>query len=464
MSYEGARFFKCDLQMHTPADRSHWQEKTALTTEKDSRTAAEAYIRRCYEIGLEVIAITDHNFASKDFISLLKDAIARLKGDHAYEIVLFPGFEVQGPIGRGAHLLCLFEPESDLEAVDSRLSQLGLPPDRRFQNREPLPIPTSDMTFARMLELVQEDETIPGICIGAHPNNDGVLDCRTVEQWWSQEVIENEDFLCTELPRPRNEYVEKADSSLVKSILLNMDDRYKRRRPIATVCSSDCKKLQPDGDSDTNYIGFRHTWIRMSHPSIESLRQAFLDHEARIQFGDVRPELTFTFPKVRSITVQGASFLEDLEVDFSSNLNAIIGGRGTGKSTIIEYLRVALSQEVAIRGEDPSRNFQRLKATIKTDTSIAVALEKEGQRIKAESRGGVAPVIVEGPQAPDLGRFFPVRILSQKESIQLQRTLTPGCVSSMTFRAASSTSWTAANRISSRAYANSTKKFQRCQV
>ena len=130
-----------------------------------------------------------------------------------------------------------------------------------------------------------------------------------------------------------------------------MDDRYKRRRPIATVCSSDCKKLQPDGDSDTNYIGFRHTWIRMSHPSIESLRQAFLDHEARIQFGDVRPELTFTFPKVRSITVQGASFLEDLEVDFSSNLNAIIGGRGTGKSTIIEYLRVALSQEVAIRGE-----------------------------------------------------------------------------------------------------------------
>ena len=65
------------------------------------------------------------------------------------------------------------------------------------------------MTFDRMLEIVQDDKDLAGICIGGHPNHDGVMDSNTVEQWWSQEVIRNERFLCMELPRPRSEYAAK---------------------------------------------------------------------------------------------------------------------------------------------------------------------------------------------------------------------------------------------------------------
>lgn len=415
--YKGARFYKCDLHMHTPVDRSHWTGDPFATNpkEEDYRGVAEAYVRQCYDVGLEVIAVTDHNFASREFICYILEAIQSLKNEYPYEIIVFPGFEVAGPIGKGAHLLCIFEPGASLDAVDGRLTQLNLPPDLRWDNQNrPQPIPTKNMTFQRMLEIVQNDTSLRGICIGSHPNDRGVMDSDTVEQWWSQEVIRNNGLMCLELPRPRIEYVQHAGNALIKSILLNSDSRYQRLRPIATVCNSDCDKLMPGGGGDTNYIGFRSTWIKMSQPSVESLRQAFLDHESRIRFGP-RPEGSFTYSRIKRIQVSGASFLADEDVVFSPNLNTLIGGRGTGKSTIIEYLRLGLDQERKIRGEEPRKNLERLKKTVRSNTRIKVSMEKQDQTWVLERVGDSDPQVIEGSEVPDIARFFPVRILSQKE-------------------------------------------------
>lgn len=416
-NYHGARFYKCDLHMHTPADRSHWigDPLPLNPAEKDYKGFAGAYIRQCYEAGLEVIAVTDHNFASKEFMRYVLEAIQTLKHEYSYEIIVFPGFEVAGPIGKGAHLVCIFEPEASLDAVDGRLTQLDLPVDARWdENKKPRPIPTANMTFERMLEIVQRDAAFRGICIGVHPNDRGVMDRDTVEQWWSQEVIRNNEFLCMELPRPRAEYIERPGNSLIKSILLNRDGRYHRLQPIATVCSSDCDKLSPREDGEKNYIGFRSTWIKMSEPSIESLRQAFLDHESRIRYGP-RPEESYTYSKINNIQVRGASFLADESIAFSPNLNTLIGGRGTGKSTIIEYLRLGLDQERMIRGEEPRRNLERLKKTVRSNTSIKISVEKQDQTWVIERVGDSTPQVVAGTDLPDIARFFPVRILSQKE-------------------------------------------------
>ena len=62
-----ARFYKCDLHMRTPFDLSHWQEETTRSSHENSeqniREIACSYLRACHAAGLEVIAITDHNFA-----------------------------------------------------------------------------------------------------------------------------------------------------------------------------------------------------------------------------------------------------------------------------------------------------------------------------------------------------------------------------------------------------------------
>lgn len=113
--YEGMRWFKCDLQMQTPADASHWRGAKMGESATEQQAAADAYIRRCYEVGLEVIAITDHNFLSKSFIPLLQQAIHGMTGEFGYRIVLFPGFEFEANVGKGVHVLGLFEPDSNLE-------------------------------------------------------------------------------------------------------------------------------------------------------------------------------------------------------------------------------------------------------------------------------------------------------------------------------------------------------------
>lgn len=415
-----ARFYKADLQMQTPVDRRHWLGD-ALPPDpsaEDLADAARAYARRCYEVGLEIVGITDHNMgggAATSFVPHLEAAVQELADEYGYEIVVFPGFEVAGPIGKGAHLLCLFEPGTTPNQVSEKLTRLGLGEACRFKKGEPSPVTPGDCTFEKMLDLIQGDPAIPGLCILAHPTSvSGAMDNRTVAQWWSQDVIKNDALLCMELPWPRDEKLEEAGDSLVKNILKNKDPRYERRHPIATICSSDCKRLEPD-EEHRNYIGYRHTWIKMSQPSIEGLRQAFLDHESRIRFGDQRPEDGFGYPKITRFEVSGAAFLEDQEIVFSPNMTNLIGGGGTGKSTIIEYMRAVAGQDAAIQGGDVRRNHERALATASRDTRIEIEIERDGSRWTLESFGGSQGAVTHGESIPDLPRFFPLRVYGQRE-------------------------------------------------
>lgn len=91
-----ARFFKCDLQMQTPADRIHWrgpERINARSTSSERKAVAEAYIGRCYDEGLEAIAITEHNLAMPDCDSLMPELVAAAEAiapSRGYEIRIFP--------------------------------------------------------------------------------------------------------------------------------------------------------------------------------------------------------------------------------------------------------------------------------------------------------------------------------------------------------------------------------------
>ncbi len=412
-NYRGMRFYQADLQLQTPADATHWMGAKMGSTDAERRTAAEAYIRRCYEVGLEVIAVTDHNFVSRHFIALLKESICRLATEFDYEIVLFPGFELTADVGKGVHVLAIFEPDFDLERVDHVLTDCGVPMPRLDASAHPR---RSTKRLPEILEVVQRKSSsgaMLALVILPHVQSEsGIFDSERIADWLQAEEFRNPDLLCVEVPKPPAQMSPGWQRLLAAGP--DCEEAWRRRRPIACIMSSDAKALRPD-EGASNYIGLRHTWIKMTRPSIEGLRQAFLDPPSRIRLGGQRPEERFIYPKVRSITVQRAAFLADQEISFSPNLNALIGGRGTGKSTLIEYLRVATAQEGSIRGDEPARNFQRLKQTIRRDTELRVVIEKEGQLFPVASRGGAVARVTEGAPIPDLSRFFPVRVLSQKE-------------------------------------------------
>lgn len=88
----------------------------------------------------------------------------------------------------------------------------------------------------------------------------------------------------------------------------------------------------------------------MTELTLDGLRQAILDPDSRIRLAsDPVPE---EHTELVAIAWRGG-FLDGSAISFSENLNVLIGGRGSGKTTVIESLRYVLG--LAPLGEEARR-------------------------------------------------------------------------------------------------------------
>lgn len=372
--YQGMRWFKCDLQMQTPADAPHWRGVPMGTTADEQKDAARAYMRRCYEVGLEAIAITDHNYLSKSFIPLLQEAIHELTGEFGYRMVLFPGFEFEADVGKGVHVLGIFEPDANLEELDHLLTECGV----GYPRVQGGVLSKSTRRLPELLKCIQQvspDGKQRGIVVMPHAlKDDGLFDNGKVSEWLQQTEYLNPDLLAVEVPKPVQEM--SAGWRRLFGAGVDCDSAWRRQRPVACIMSSDNKALTKEENAE-NYIGMRYTWVKMSEPSVEALRQAFLDHESRIRLQPVRPSDDERHPRLVSISVKGAAFVEDQVVHFSPNLNCIIGGRGSGKSSLLEYIRFCFQPDyLASVDTDLHEKLKGIHRTVESgDAELHVSFE-----------------------------------------------------------------------------------------
>ena len=427
--YKGMCWLKCDLQMQTPADARHWAGDRLEAGQE--AVAAKAFAEACYQQRLDVVGITDHNFLSKDFIPHLQTAFDEIERDFSHKITLFPGFEFEAAgVGRGVHVLCLFEPGTDLTRLDSILTECGVSyPRVNAAGR----LEKSDKNLKEILRITQDK--YGGIVIMPHAtSNDGIFDNDSIAEWLQQDQFTNPDLLAVEVPKPVH-----LMSAGYQRLLRSGDDcqpGWKRIRPIATLMSSDNKKLVDFDEHQKptpNSIGYRYSWFKMSEPSIESLRQAFLDHESRIILPedvstDTHPAQRVRQATIKSISIKNVAFLADQQVHFSPNMNCVIGGRGSGKSTLLEYLRIIL-------GKDKSKDLdygtkERIKRV--RDTLNEPRAEVEVCWVSAD---GVEDRIVwqngsptvQGRDLTDPETFFnslPLRFYSQQQLNRLTESKT----------------------------------------
>ena len=427
--YKGMRWLKCDLQMQTPADARHWQGDRLEAGQEAS--AATAFAEACYHTGLDIVGITDHNFLSKEFIPHLQSAFEELEREHNHSVSLFPGFEFEAAgVGRGVHILCLFEPGADLVQLDAILTECGVAYPRVGADGQ---LAKSDKNLKDILRIVQEKHG--GIVIMPHAmSNDGIFDDESISDWLQQDQFTNPELLAIEVPKPVH-LMSVGYQRLLKSGG-DCQPGWRRVRPIATLMSSDNKKLIDCDHEEAptpNSIGYRYSWIKMSAPSIESLRQAFLDHQSRIVLPenvvtDVHPANRVRQAAIRSLSIKNVAFLGDQEIHFSPNMNCVIGGRGSGKSTLLEYLRI-------IFGKDKSEDIDAdTKSRIKRvrDTLNQPGAELEVSWVSAD---GVEDRIVWQNGQPAVQRddmhdpetFFqslPIRFFSQQQLNRLTESKT----------------------------------------
>lgn len=400
----------------------NWSRDDAASLSTASQdSSVEAYLRRCHECELDVIGITDHNFLAPVYIDALKrknSLVAQQMGRHP--LIIFPGFEIEISTGLGVHLLCLFNPDTDLNVIDDIVTRLNLPRNKRRTSSKILP---SSSGFDDVLRIVQEEAG--GIVIAAHPMSaSGLLNDKFITEYFQREMFVDPRLLAMEAPCPVDD-LRPGWQKLIRGGT-DCDPNWRRQHPIATVMSSDAYRLYPARD-DRGYIGKRYTWIKMSHPSVESLRQAFLDHASRIRLHEASPELLETHGRIVSLEIKNTKFLTDQKIFFSPNLNCIIGSRGAGKSSIIEYIRMCTNREPDRHAEP---QVDRVKQTLNDESTVEVKWRgpdglEEDFRFSVSS--GLSEVVTPNREVFDSKTIFAnlgIQIFSQRQLSSMTHDLT----------------------------------------
>lgn len=338
---DGARFHRCAFQVNPAHYAKTFRGKDHGLTEAEYVTKV---LEKCADLGVRAIAVTDHNDAGA--IGLFR-AEATKRG-----VVVFPGFEVSSQ--EGVHILCLYPPATTDNELHRFLGQLDI------TKTEPS-TSLSKKTFAEILKCVRGQG---GLTVAAHVTQDSgllyVLQGQARINAW-----QDPNLLAVQIPGAIDDAPDDK-----RPILKNQNQAYRRSLaaggglPVAVLNAKDVAAPTDLDDPSAT------CWVKMSELTIEGLRQAFLDPSSRIRLAsDSVPEEHAEF---RLMAWEGG-FLDGSAMRFNENLNVLIGGRGTGKSTVIESLRCVLGLEPLGR-EAKLAHEGFLKQVLKNGTRIVLSL------------------------------------------------------------------------------------------
>jgi len=335
----GAHFRKCALQLNP-----FGYLKSYRGEEQDLDEAAynEAVTTVCLEAGVSVVGITDHNTATT--MGPLRESMVEAG------IAVFPGFEVAS--SEGVHVLCLYDHEKSEADLRHFLGELGIPPKATCRD-------LSTKSFVEILACVRRQG---GITIAAHSTLDGGLLVQ-LHGTARANAWRDENLLAAQIPGMVDDLpMDK------RQIVKNQDPMYKRLNPVAEdlgIAVINAKDVARPGDLSDPATS---TWLKMASVSVEGLRQAFLDPASRVRLNsDPTPEEHMEFVSLR----WHGGFLDGQAVHFNENLNVLVGGRGSGKSTIVESLRYVLGLEPV--GDEAKRAHQGIvRSVLKSGTKLSL--------------------------------------------------------------------------------------------
>jgi hypothetical protein len=309
----GAVFHRCALQVNPHHYAQTFRGQGGAGNADDY---ARSMIDKAVELGISVLAITDHN----DVSSVPKfRAAAEGRGVH-----IFPGFELSS--SEGIHVLCIYPPSTTQDQLGRFLGECGIT----------TPGSSSDLCSQTFVELLGMVVRQGGVTIAAHVVNDRGL-FRVLSGQARMRAWQNENLLAIQIPGPVADLPQD-----VRPIVENKNPDYRRPHAadeslaVAVLNAKDVAKPEDLEDRAAT------CWIKMSQVSIEGLRQAFLDPGSRIRLkpktGRLEPEEHI---ELLELAWQGG-FLDGCTIRLNPNLNVLVGGRGTGKSTVVESLRAVL--------------------------------------------------------------------------------------------------------------------------
>lgn len=407
----GSRWWKFDFHNHTPASDDYGKGPDQAQHKQISH---KNWLLNYMLQGIDCVAVTDHNTGA--WIDPLKQALQELasEGHPNYRpLYLFPGVEitVQGNI----HILAIFDTDKTTSDIDSLLGAVRY---RATKGK------SDGCSECSAVEVIDEIARSGGLAIPAHVDQANglftVCTGNTLEQ-----VLDNKNVFAMEVTD-----LSQTKPQLYTSKNLNW----------AEVLGTDSH--HPKGTTGQRYPGSHFTWVKMSEPSYEGLRLALIDGDLSLKRSDhfTGEPNTHGQLAIESILVDKAKYLgrgQSFSCELNPWLNTIIGGRGTGKSSLLEFLRIVLKR----KGEIPQsleKEFAKYRQTsnnrqdegLLTDsTVITVGFRKDGGRFRvtwsnAENSYAIEEETAAGTWSAsegDIAQRFPVRMYSQKQIFELAK-------------------------------------------
>jgi hypothetical protein len=380
----GSRWFRADLHVHTLDDHPNTRlTRPAGIGDPTDQASIDAYARAFLQAAVanrvEVVGLTPHAPCAgrEDRTSVVWRIVEVWNNDADDDGIpfrdkiyaVFPGLEPSLQDGAdGLHLLFLFDPEIERDVYMGACALMMGAVTPYAGNRLQISQVDSATVFSSLSDLRNRGQRRwDFVCLAAHAfSQKGLFALKA-------QVLENfhHSFIqALELP----------DDSLPEDELSKrpyLADGMRKYRH-AFFHSSDAYQV---GD-----IGRRFTSLKLASPRIESIRQAFLAADSRLRIVytksaagkmQVRADLPEASPATRpwlhSVTITGGtSFFAGCDIQgqsrsmtirFSPDLTCVIGGRMTGKSSLLDGLRVfgkyAMPQEQALATDVQDRGEKR---------------------------------------------------------------------------------------------------------
>jgi len=408
-NWNGARWWKFDLHTHTPASDDYGKGANQDVLKKQT---AREWLLDYMKADIDCIAITDHN--SGAWIDKLKEEYVRMEEEKPQGfrfMCIFPGVEISA--NGGIHILAILAQDKGTSDIDSLLGAVGYNGTKGS---------CASVTTKSPSDVAAEIVKRGGIAIPAHVDEDSGLFKLTGQTL--KQCIDYENLFIMELMDPTF----AKPGSFVEC-----------KRPWTEIVGSDAH--HPTGNPGQKYPGSRFSWVKMGSPCIEGLRLALLDGPLSVLRSDAvtQDPNQYADMVIESIEVENARYIgrpNAFRIKLNPWMNAFIGGRGTGKSTLIEFLRIALRREDELP-EELESDFEKYRQAyadrkesglLIENAVIRVVYRKDGAQylIQWTYKGDCPPIqeyssngwqTAEG----DIRQRFPVRMYSQKQIFQLAK-------------------------------------------
>ena len=406
-----SKWWKFDFHSHTPASDDYGKGPKQAEYKQISPTD---WLLNYMRQGIDCVAVTDHN--SGAWIDPLKHALQHLKSQQHPDyrpLYLFPGVEIS--VHGGIHVLGIFDINKTTDDIDHLLGTINY---HGLRGK-------SDACTEHTASMVIDGITrLGGLAIPAHVDQVRGLfhefSGTTLDQ-----TLNNKNVIAMEVVDiMQSKPALYVDKKLNWSEVLGTDSHH------------------PEGVEGECYPGSHFTWVKMSTPSYDGLRLALIDGALSLKRSDQYTEDPNTYGSIviENIAVNDAKYLgqrQSFSCQLNPWLNTIIGGRGTGKSTVLEFLRIALErtheipqslEEEFLKYRQRSNNRQD-EGLLTPASVITIEIRKDGARFRVTRSEVDNTCIIEQEEEPgswrvsegDIAQRFPIRIYSQKQIFELAK-------------------------------------------